>query len=200
MTFLQFLLPISASLVACRLTVLLPRIAVVEFCRCVMFPSCPSCFFLYFFVGCVSCLTCTSGAAFTPQLLSMVSLIIIIVNRSFGTGTVNSDRTELKKSEFYRSITSRLTNQTPVATASGKMVGTGGNPISSMTGQLLTSAEIEEVRASRAGHWTRISMLRKMQHVKCILRATSDGWQACLRDPIPPPRGHRPALDSVYYC
>ena len=36
--------------------------------------------------------------------------------RSFGTGTVSSDRTELKKSEFCRSITSRLTNQTPSAT------------------------------------------------------------------------------------
>ena len=33
---------------------------------------------------------------------------------------------------------------------------------------------------SRAGHWTRSSLLRKMQHVKCILRVTSDGWQACL--------------------
>ena len=43
-------------------------------------------------------------------------------------------------------------------------------------------------------------MLRKTQHVKCILRATSDGWQACMHgDPIPPPRGHRPALDSVSF-
>ena len=43
-------------------------------------------------------------------------------------------------------------------------------------------------------------MLRKMQHVKCILRATSDGWQACFaRDPIPPPRGHKLALDSVSF-
>ena len=33
---------------------------------------------------------------------------------------------------------------------------------------------------SRAGHWTRSWMLRKTQHVKCFLRATSDGWQACL--------------------
>ena len=72
--------PLSASHVACRLrhisssvNSLPPRIAVVELCRCVMFPICPSSF-LYFFVGCVSCLTCTSGAAFTPRLLSMVSL------------------------------------------------------------------------------------------------------------------------------
>ena len=64
--------------------------------------------------------------------------------------------------------------------ATGKMVGIDGSAISSMTGQLLTSAEIEEVWASRAGHWTQSSMLRKMQHVKCILRATSDGWQACM--------------------
>ena len=40
--------------------------------------------------------------------------------------------------------------------ATGKMVGIDGSAISSMTGQL------------------------KMQHVKCILRATSDGWQACM--------------------
>ena len=36
--------------------------------------------------------------------------------RSFGTGTVSSDRTELKESEFCCSITSRLTYQTPSAT------------------------------------------------------------------------------------
>ena len=36
--------------------------------------------------------------------------------RSFGMGTVSSDRTELKNSEFCCSITSRLTNQTPIAT------------------------------------------------------------------------------------
>ena len=64
--------------------------------------------------------------------------------------------------------------------ATGKMVGIGGSAISSLTGQLLISTEIEEVRGSRAGHWTRSSMLRMMQHVKCILRATSDGWQACV--------------------
>ena len=33
---------------------------------------------------------------------------------------------------------------------------------------------------SRAVRWTRSSMLRKMQHVKCIPRATSDGLQACM--------------------
>ena len=49
--------------------------------------------------------------------------------------------------------------------ATGKMVGIDGSAISSMTGQLLTSAEIDEVRGSRAGRWTRNSMLRKMQHV-----------------------------------
>ena len=43
-------------------------------------------------------------------------------------------------------------------------------------------------------------MLRKMQHVKCILRATSDGWQSLYaRDPIPPPRGRRLALGSVSF-
>ena len=36
--------------------------------------------------------------------------------RSFGKGTVSSDRTELKNSEFCCSITSRFTNQTPIAT------------------------------------------------------------------------------------
>ena len=35
--------------------------------------------------------------------------------------------------------------------ASGKMVGIGGSAISSMTGQLLTSAEIEEVRGLLCG-------------------------------------------------
>ena len=49
-----------------------------------------------------------------------------------------------------------------------------------MLGQLLTSAEVKEVRGSREGRWTWSSMLRKTQHVKCILRATSDGWQACM--------------------
>ena len=34
--------------------------------------------------------------------------------RSFGTGTVSSDRTELKNRKFCCSITSRLTNQTPM--------------------------------------------------------------------------------------
>ena len=33
----------------------------------------------------------------------------------------------------------------------GKMVGTGGNAVSSMLGQLLTSAEIEEVRGLSCG-------------------------------------------------
>ena len=65
--------------------------------------------------------------------------------------------------------------------ATGKKVGIDGSAISSMTGQLLTSAEIEELGSSRAGRWTRSSMVRKMQHVTCILRATSVGWQACLR-------------------
>ena len=64
--------------------------------------------------------------------------------------------------------------------AIGKLVGTGGSAVSFTSGQLPTSAEIEEVGGSRAGHWTGSSMLRKRQHVKCILRATSDGWQACL--------------------
>ena len=43
-------------------------------------------------------------------------------------------------------------------------------------------------------------MLRKMQHVTCIPRATSDGLASLYaRDPIPPPRGHRLALDSVSF-
>ena len=32
-------------------------------------------------LSCISCLTCTSGAAFTPRLLSMVSL-----SKAFGSG------------------------------------------------------------------------------------------------------------------
>ena len=35
--------------------------------------------------------------------------------------------------------------------AIGKLVGTGGSAVSSMTGQLLTSAEIEEVRGLSCG-------------------------------------------------
>ena len=79
--------------------------------------------------------------------------------------------------------------------AIGKLVGIGGSAASSTSGQLPTSAEIEEVRELSCGaHWTRSSMLRKTQHVKRLLR-----WVASLyaRDPIPPPRGHRLALDSV---
>ena len=60
--------------------------------------------------------------------------------------------------------------------ATAKMVGTGGSAISSMTGQLPTSAEIEEVRELSCGALD----LRKMQHVNCILRATFDVWQACM--------------------
>ena len=64
--------------------------------------------------------------------------------------------------------------------ATGKMVGTGGSAVSSMLGQLPTSAEIEEVRELSYGRWSQSSMLKKTQHVKCILRATSDWWQACM--------------------
>ena len=111
-------------------------------------------------------------------------------------GTVSSDRTELEKKNFVAAsrpdspIRPRLrqvdwrqgiaSDKELMDRATGKMVGTDGSAISSMTGQLLTSAEIEEVRVSRAGRWIRSSMLRKTQHVKCILRATSDGWQACV--------------------
>ena len=116
--------------------------------------------------------------------------------RSFGTGTVSSDRTELKKVNFVAAprpdspIRPRLrqddwrqgiaSDKELIDRALGKLVGTGGSAVSSTSGQLPTSAEIEEVGGSRAGHWTRSSTLRKMQHAKCILRATSDGWQACL--------------------
>ena len=42
------------------------------------------------------------------------------------------------------------------------------------TNRLLGQAELWN------GHCQQRSMLRKTQHVKCILTATSDGWQACL--------------------
>ena len=44
--------------------------------------------------------------------------------------------------------------------ANGKLVGMGGSAVSSTSGQLPTSAEIEKV--ARAGHWTQSPMLRKM--------------------------------------
>ena len=61
--------------------------------------------------------------------------------------------------------------------AIGKLVGTGGSAVSSTSGQLLTSAEIEEVRGLSCGA---LDPEFDAEHVKCILRATSDGWQACL--------------------
>ena len=105
--------------------------------------------------------------------------------RSFGTGTVSSDGTELKKSEFCCSITSPTHQSDPDC---DRM--TGDKVLrqirNSWIVQLENWWEQEAMQSpvllggSRAGHWTRSSVLRKMQHVKCILRSTSDGWQACL--------------------
>ena len=79
--------------------------------------------------------------------------------------------------------------------AIGKL-GTEGSAVSCTSGQLPTSAEIEEVRGLSCGA------------LDPEFDAEEDGemysqrdlrWVAslCARDPIPPPRGHRPALDSV---
>ena len=79
--------------------------------------------------------------------------------RRFGTGTVSRDRTELKKVNFVAAsrpdspIRPRVrqvdwrqgiaSDKELMDRATGKMVGTGGSAVSSMLGQLLTSAEIE---------------------------------------------------------
>ena len=46
-------------------------------------------------------------------------------------------------------------------------------PVSFNSGHLPTSAKIEEVRGSRAGHWTWSPMLRKKWLTRCTLSATS---------------------------
>ena len=87
--------------------------------------------------------------------------------RSFGTGTVSSDRTELTEVNFVAAslpdspMRPRLrqvdwrqgiaSDKELMDRATGKMVGTGGSAISSMSGQLLTSAEIEDVRELSCG-------------------------------------------------
>ena len=87
--------------------------------------------------------------------------------RSFGTGTVSSDRTELKKVNFVAAsrpdspIRPRLrqvewrqgiaSDKELMDRAIGKLVGTGGSAVSSTSGQVPTSAEIEEVRGLSCG-------------------------------------------------
>ena len=69
------------------------------------------------------------------------------------------------------------------------MVGIGGSAISSMTVQLLTSAEIEGLGCSLAVHWTRRGE-----------RPLMSGKPVCT-DLIPPPRGHRLSAGLfVFYC
>ena len=83
--------------------------------------------------------------------------------------------------------------------ATGKMVGTGGSAVSSMLGQLLTSAGIEEGRGLSCGALDP-EFDAETQHVKCILRAISDGEQGLYaRDPIPPPRSQTGAGLCVFH-
>ena len=63
--------------------------------------------------------------------------------------------------------------------ATGKMLGIDGSAISSMTGQLLTSAEIEEVGRLSCGALGLEFDAEEDAAREGILRATSDGWQAC---------------------
>ena len=85
--------------------------------------------------------------------------------RSFGTGIVSSDRTELKKVNFVaasRPDSPIRLRERQVDWREGiasdkelmdreKMVGTGGSAVSSKLGQLLTSVKIEEVRGLSSG-------------------------------------------------
>ena len=75
----------------------------------------------------------------------------------------------------------------------------GGSAISSTTGQLLTSAEIEEVWELSCGSLD--PEFDAEEDAARELYSQSDLWVASLfaRDPIPPPRGHRLALDSVSF-
>ena len=81
------------------------------------------------------------------------------------------------------------------------MVGTGGSAVSSMLGQLLTSAEIEEVWGLSCGALE--PEFDAEEGVAREMYSQSDFWWVAsffARDPIPPPRGHRLALGSVFYC
>ena len=82
----------------------------------------------------------------------------------------------------------------------GKMVGIDGSAISSMTGQLLTSAEIEEVRDLSCGALDP-EFDAEEDAVREMYSQSDLWWVASLyaRDPTPPPRGHRLALDSVSF-
>ena len=79
----------------------------------------------------------------------------------------------------------------------GILVGTGGSAVPSPSGQLPTSAEIEEVWGLPCGPLD--LELDAVEDTAREMYSQSLWWVASLyaRDPIPPPRGHRPALDSV---
>ena len=82
--------------------------------------------------------------------------------------------------------------------AIGKLVGTGGSAVSSTSGQERTSAEIEEVRGLSCGALD--PEFDAEEDAAREMYSQSDfRWVASLfaRDPIPPLRGHRLALDSV---
>ena len=96
-----------------------------------------------------------------------------------------SDRAELKKREFRGRISTHITRQTPCTNCGLEKIFCVGQRINGR---------------SRAGPWTWSSLRRKTQHVKCILRATSHRWQACVHGIRSRRRGHRLALDSVSLC
>ena len=83
--------------------------------------------------------------------------------------------------------------------ASGKMVETDGSAISSTTGQLFTSAEIEEVRGLCGAldpEFDAEEDAAREMHFQSDFRLVAS---VHAQDPIPPPRGHRLALDSVSF-
>ena len=111
--------------------------------------------------------------------------------RSLGTGTVSSYRIELKKVNFVAASRPDSPIRTPSATACDWK--TGANRRQSLTsGQLLTSAEIEEVREFSCGVLDlefdfeedaareMYSTLRTKWLASCTLSSTSDRWQACM--------------------
>ena len=65
--------------------------------------------------------------------------------------------------------------------ATRKLVTTDGSAVSSRTGQLLTSAEIEEVRRLSSGALDQEFDAEEDAAREYVLRATSDGWQACMQ-------------------
>ena len=89
----------------------------------------------------------------------------------------------VEKSKFSDRISTHLTRQTPCSKC-----GLEKNlrreleevPPPLRGDKCLPRLRSRRFGGSRARPWTWSSLRRKTQHVKCILRATSDRWQACM--------------------